>query len=74
MRLSSMYVISSAYDKWIEAVKSYEFVYKSPYFKYLEYYSALSVIRGAQCRKDKAEAFAVDPLSIKQVFQHFPVR
>ncbi len=66
--------VSSAYDRWMEAVKSYEFVCKSPYFKYLEYYSALSVIRGAQCRKDKAEAFAVDPLSIKQVFQHFPVR
>ncbi|WP_027625447.1 PIG-L deacetylase family protein [Clostridium lundense] len=66
--------ISSAYDKWIEAIKSYEFVSNSPYFKYLEYYSALSVVRGAECRKDKAEAFAVDPLSMKQIFEYFPVK
>lgn len=65
--------ISSAYDEWIEAIKSYEFVCNSPYFKYLEYYSALSVIRGAECRKDKAEAFAVDPLAMKQIFEYFPV-
>jgi LmbE family N-acetylglucosaminyl deacetylase len=64
----------ASYKLWMEAVASYEFVVKSPYFKYLEYYSALSVVRGAQCRKPHAEAFAVDPLSMKQVFDFFPVK
>ena len=65
---------TKAYDKWMEAIKNYDFVINSPYFKYMDYYSALSVVRGAKCRKQHAEAFAVDPLNIKQVFEYFPVR
>lgn len=63
--------ITEGYELWKKAVKCYEFVTKSPYFKYLEYYDALSVIRGAECRRPRAEAFAVDPLSIKQVLDSF---
>lgn len=63
-----------AYNTWIEAINIYEFAAKSPYFKYIDYYSALSVVRGAQCRKSHAEAFAVDPIAVKQVFDNFPVR
>lgn len=66
--------ISKSFEKWIDALKSYEFVVKSPSFKYLEYYSALSVVRGAESRKPHAEAFAIDPLGIKQIYDYFPVK
>lgn len=66
--------ISKSFDKWIDALRSYEFVVKSPSFKYLDYYSALSVVRGAESRKTYAEAFAVDTLGMKQVYDYFPVR
>lgn len=65
---------SSAYDKWLDAIKSYEFIMKSPYFNYFEYYKALSIVRGAECRKAHAEAFAIDPIGIKQKLDYFPVR
>lgn len=63
-----------SYNTWIEAINLYEFAARSPYFKYIDYYSALSVVRGAQCRESHAEAFAIDPIAVKQVFAHFPVR
>lgn len=69
-----MGINEKAYNTWIEAIKVYEFAAKSPYFKYVDYYSALSVVRGAQCRKPHAEAFGVDPICMKQVIDHFPVR
>ncbi len=64
--------ISSAYDKWIDALKNCEFVLKSPYFKYFEYYNALSIVRGAESRTERAEAFAVDPFDVKQACEYFP--
>lgn len=69
-----MGIDDESYNTWIEAIKVYEFAAKSPYFKYVDYYSALSVVRGAQCRKPHAEAFGVDPIAIKQVIDYFPVR
>lgn len=66
--------ITLSYEKWLEAVKCYEFVVKSPYFRYLEYYSALSTLRGCECGKAHAEAFAIDPFGIKQIYEYFPVR
>lgn len=69
-----MGIDDKSYNTWIEAIKVYEFAAKSPYFKYVDYYSALSVVRGAQCRKTHAEAFGVDPISIKQVVDYFPIR
>jgi len=66
--------ITPSYEKWIAALRSYEFVVNSPHFRYLEYYSALSVVRGTECGRAYAEAFAIDPIRIKQVYEYFPVK
>ncbi|WP_125154163.1 PIG-L deacetylase family protein [Clostridium rectalis] len=66
--------VSETYNIWIEALKSYEFIGNSPYFKYLDYYNALSIVRGAECRRERAETFAIEPLGIKQIFDYFPVK
>lgn len=63
--------ITEGYELWMKALSNIWFVANSPSFKYLEYYDALSKVRGAECRKQRAEAFAVDPLSMKQVLKSF---
>lgn len=63
--------ISKGYDLWMEALKKIWFVTNSTSFKYYEYYDALSKVRGCESRKGRAQAFAVDPLSIKQVKESF---
>lgn len=63
--------ITSAYDKWLEALLSYEFIRESTWFNYYDYYRALAIVRGAECNKKSAEAFAVDTTNIKRVLDYF---
>lgn len=64
-----VYVDATAeFDAWKDCVTKYEFIRGgiSP-FPYLDYYSALARIRGAESGKRFAEAFDVDQLSKKRV-------
>lgn len=63
--------ISEGYDLWKKAVSTQWFVTNSTSFKYLEYYDALSRVRGAECRRERAETFAVDPMSMRKVIDSF---
>lgn len=57
--------ISAGYEKWISAVRKMEFVTKSKDHRYLDYYAALSTVRGCESNCDKAEAFMV-----REMFSH----
>lgn len=59
--------IEEGYELWKKAVSTHWFAANSKSFKYLEYYDHLSFVRGAECRKIRAQAFAVDPMSMKIV-------
>lgn len=63
--------ITEGYELWKKAVSTHWFVTGSTSFKYLEYYDHLSFVRGAECRKQRAEAFAVDPMQMKVVKDMF---
>ena len=63
--------VTEGYDLWHEAVQKLWLTNNSPWFKYLEYYDALSRARGAVVNKKRAECFAVDPYSMKQVIEGF---
>lgn len=63
--------ITEGYDLWIKAVSTHFFATNSTSFKYLEYYDALSKVRGAECRRGRAEAFAVDPMAMRKVIDSF---
>lgn len=63
--------VTEGYELWKKAVATHWFVTGSKSFKYLEYYDHLSFIRGAECRKGRAQAFAVDPLQMKIVKESF---
>lgn len=65
--------VSGAMDAWREAVSSYEFVRGGiSSFPYLEYYSALATVRGAEARKGHAEAFDIDPYGKRRVLDRVP--
>lgn len=63
--------ITEGYELWKKAVSTHWFVTNSKSFKYLEYYDALSRVRGAECRRERAEAFAVDPMSMRRIIDSF---
>lgn len=63
--------ITDGYQLWKEAAALHQFVTQSKSFKYLEYYDHLSFIRGAECRRPRAQAFAVDPIQMKVVKDSF---
>jgi LmbE family N-acetylglucosaminyl deacetylase len=63
--------ISEGYELWKKAVATHWFVTGSKSFKYLEYYDHLSFVRGAECRKGRAQAFAVDPMQMRIVKDSF---
>jgi LmbE family N-acetylglucosaminyl deacetylase len=58
---------------WREAVGKYEFVGGSiSSFAYLDYYTSLHGLRGAEARKGKAVAFDIDPLGKRRVLDSLP--
>ncbi len=60
-------------EKWRASVSQYEFVRGgiSP-FPYLDYYTSLATVRGAQARKRQAEAFDIDPEGKRRVLDAVP--
>jgi LmbE family N-acetylglucosaminyl deacetylase len=59
--------------QWREAVTKYEFVGgRISSFRYLDYYDALSTVRGAISGKGRAVAFDIDPLGKRRVLDSLP--
>jgi LmbE family N-acetylglucosaminyl deacetylase len=59
--------------KWRELVTSYEFVRGGiSSFAYLDYYTSLATVRGAEARRRQAVAFDIDPLGKKRVLDSVP--
>lgn len=59
--------------KWRELVSSYEFVRGGiSSFAYLDYYTALATVRGAEARRRQAVAFDIDPMGKRRVLDSVP--
>lgn len=59
--------------RWREAVSKYEFVGGSiSSFRYLDYYSALMTLRGAESRKGRAVSFDIDAIGKRRVVDSLP--
>ena len=59
--------------KWRELVSSYEFVRGGiSSFAYLDYYTALATVRGAEARRRQAVAFDIDPSGKRRVLDAVP--
>ncbi|MDR3248150.1 MAG: PIG-L family deacetylase [Treponema sp.] len=63
--------VTPGYDLWFEHIQKLWLTNNSPWFKYREYYDALSRSRGALVHKQRAECFAVSPYSMKLVKESF---
>jgi LmbE family N-acetylglucosaminyl deacetylase len=65
--------VTGALDRWREAVSQYEFVRGGiAGFRYLEYYTALATVRGAEARKAHAVAFDVESYAKRRVVDSLP--
>lgn len=58
---------------WREAVSRYEFVGGDiSSFRYLDYYTALATLRGAEARRGEAVAFEIEPMGKRRVLDGVP--
>ena len=65
--------VSNEMDQWKDAVARYEFVGgKISSFRYLDYYSALAITRGAVSGKQRAIAFDIDAFGKRRVLDSLP--
>jgi LmbE family N-acetylglucosaminyl deacetylase len=65
--------VSDEMAQWREAVTKYEFVGgRISSFRYLDYYDALSTVRGAISGKGRAIAFDIDPFGKRRVLDSLP--
>lgn len=65
--------VSHVLERWRAAVAQYEFVRGGVAgFPYLEYYTALATVRGAEARKGRAVAFDVAPSGKRRVLDGIP--
>lgn len=65
--------VSDVIAQWREAVTKYAFVRGGiSSFAYLDYYSALATLRGAESRKKAAEAFDIAPYGKKRILDDLP--
>jgi LmbE family N-acetylglucosaminyl deacetylase len=65
--------VTGGLDRWREAVAKYEFVGGGIVgFRYLDYYTALATVRGAEARKTHAVAFAVEDYAKRRVVDSLP--
>ena len=65
--------VTSSMDIWRTAVTKYEFVRGGVSdFRYLDYYDALSIVRGALARKGRAEAFDIDASGKRRILDSLP--
>jgi LmbE family N-acetylglucosaminyl deacetylase len=63
--------VTEGFELWKSAVRKLWLTENSPWFKYLDYYDALSKARGALIHKDRAETFAIDPSQMRMVLSSF---
>ncbi len=67
------YGVKDAMQQWRTAVTKYEFIAgKISSFPYLDYYEALSTVRGAVSGKGKAIAFDIDEFGKRRVLDSLP--
>src|SRR3954470_13774343 len=65
--------VGGVLPRWREMVSSYEFVRGGiSSFAYLDYYTALATVRGAEAQRAQAVAFDIDPLGKKRVLDSVP--
>jgi LmbE family N-acetylglucosaminyl deacetylase len=65
--------VTGALDRWRGAVSKYEFVGGGiSGFRYLDYYTALATVRGAEARKTHAIAFDVESYAKRRVIDSLP--
>jgi hypothetical protein len=60
-----------AFEKWIQGLNCYAFARGETGFPYIEYYKALTVVRGLVNGFKRAQAFAVGPGGVHQRLQYF---
>jgi len=58
--------VTEAFPVWREAVRALWLTEHSTSFKYLRYYEALSIVRGARMGVDHAVCFAASPIAAKR--------
>lgn len=59
--------------RWRDAVRKYEFVGGAiSSFRYLDYYSALMTVRGAESRRGRAVGFDIDQIGKRRVIDSLP--
>lgn len=61
--------VTEAFPLWREAIVKLWLAENSRDFKYLRYYDALSITRGALIRKERATAFAIDEYAKRQIIE-----
>jgi hypothetical protein len=60
-------------QQWRDAVTKYEFVRGGiSTFRYLDYYDALSIVRGAVAGKQRAISFNIDAFGKRRVLDSLP--
>ena len=65
--------VSDEIAQWREAVSKYEFIRGGiSSFRYLEYYDALSIVRGAVAGKMRAVSFDIDAFGKRRVLDSLP--
>ncbi len=65
--------VSSEMQEWRDAVSKYEFIRGGiSSFRYLDYYDALSIVRGAVVGKQRALAFNIDAFGKRRVLDALP--
>jgi LmbE family N-acetylglucosaminyl deacetylase len=65
--------VTGVVPKWRDAVARYEFVRGGiSSFAYLDYYTALATVRGAEAHRGQAVAFEIDPLGKRRVLDSIP--
>ncbi len=66
--------ISEVYDQWMAALREHAlFRGEVASFDYLQYYSGLTAMRGAEVGYKRAQTFALPPISRKRGLPFFPV-
>lgn len=64
---------SGVIPQWRDAVSRYEFVGGAiSSFAYLDYYTALATVRGAESRRGQAVAFDIEPIGKRRVLDSLP--
>lgn len=65
--------VTTGMDAWRDAVMKYEFVRGGiSDFRYLDYYDALSTVRGVLARKSRAESFDIDASGKRRILDSLP--